>query len=196
MQEYIMCISIGACLIMMVFTFITDSLSKRRKHLLFSMSVAVMFQSISDQLADFYNGNASMLGLVVTRVSKFLVYGINIVFVYVFCLYLKDLLVDEEKREPPKTIKLAEYLLSVGAIVLGIAQFTGLYYKFDEQNNYLRMPGYAISYFFPMTATVLLLITTVTHRESIRKRLYIPFIVFMVTPLLTSVVRFFRTKYH
>lgn len=191
MQEYIMCISIGACLIMMVFTFITDSLSKRRKYLLFSMSAAVMLQSISDQLADFYNGNASMLGLVMTRVSKFLVYGINIVFVYVFCLYLKDLLVDEKKLEPPRAIKLAEYLLSVGAIVLVIAQFTGLYYKFDEQNNYLRMPGYAISYFFPMTATVLLLITTVTHRESIRKRLYIPFILFMVTPLLTSVVRFF-----
>lgn len=191
MQEYTMCVSIGACLIMMVFTFITDSLSKRRKHLLFSLSATVMVQSISDQLADYFNGNTNSLAMVMTRASKFLVYGANILFVYIFCLYLKDLLSAKRKNgEPPKTIKVAEYLLSVGAIILTISQFTGLYYTFDSNNNYIRGSGYAISYLFPMTATILLLITTIRHRGSIRKRLIVPFVVFMATPLLTSVVRF------
>lgn len=187
--------SIGACLIMLVFTFTTDSLSLKRKRLLFYMTIVVMVQAISDSLADYYNGQTSNIGICFTRVCKFLVYGTNILIVFIFCQYLKDLLLVEGKMEKTPNslkfaLKFAEYLLSVGGIVLIISQPTGLYYYYDQNNTYQRSVGYAISYVFPMVATLLLLITTVWYRHNLRKRLFIPFILFMVTPIITSVMRF------
>lgn len=191
MQEYTMFISIGVCLVLMIFTFITDSISRKRKQLLFTLAAFAMLQSISDQLADLYNGDISTLGICITRIGKFLVYGANIAFVYFFCLYLKDLLIVEGKmKEPPKSLRVVEHILSLGVLTLLISQLTGLYYVFDDGNVYLRSQYYFISYIFPMLSTFILLATTIKYRKHLRKRLFLPLLLFQITPLITSALRF------
>lgn len=195
MQEYIMFISVGVCLILMVFTFITDSIARKRKQILFALAASAMLQSISDQLADLFNGDVSMLGLWITRISKFMVYGMNIAFVYLFCLYLKDLLIVEGKmKEPPKSLRVVEYISSLGVLALLLSQLTGLYYTFDSQNMYTRSQYYLISYIFPMSSTLILFVTTIKYRKHLRKRLFLPLLLFQITPVVTSVLRFVAHK--
>ena len=192
MQEYIMFISVGVCLILMVFTFITDSIARKRKQILFALAASTMLQSISDQLADFFNGDISTFGIWITRLGKFIVYGMNIAFVYFFCLYLEDLLiVDGKVKETPRSLKLVEYISSLGVLTLLISQITGLYYTFGDNNVYTRSQYYGISYIFPMGSTLILLVTTVRYRKHLRKRLLLPLLLFQITPIITSILRFF-----
>ena len=193
MQEYIVYALVGICSILILFSFITDSLSKKRKFLLSLMTFAAMILLVSGQLANYYDGNTSLSGILIARISRFLKYGMNLVISYIYCQYLKDLLKIEGKvQRLPKSLKIADYILIAGTILLFIAQSTGLYYTYDNHNIYHRSSGYFISYILPSCAILVLLFTIIRYRKSIRKRLFILFILFTTAPMASSILHLFR----
>lgn len=169
-QQFLAPFLIGICAILMIFLAITDSLSKKRKQILFAMAFSSMMLVISEQLARSFDGNTSTIGFIVARTSKFFNYGLNLLIVYIFAQYLKDMLVKEGNlKEAPKSIKIIDYILIAGGILLVISQFTGLYYTYDAANVYRRSKFYGISYLFSSITIVMLAVNIIKYKKAIRK---------------------------
>ena len=78
--------------------------------------------------------------------------------------YLKDLYRDRTEHQPaPLSLKLCDALFALGALLIVISQFTGLFYTFDEQNIYHRAPTYTLSYLAP----TLIVLLTEKHSSSL-----------------------------
>lgn len=192
MQEHIIFALIGICFILMVFLPITDSISKKRRCLLFFMTLATMILIVSSWLSALYNGDTSTAGTYITRISRFFKYGMNPLIIYVFGLYLENFLTVEgglEKR--PNGLKIANYILTTSGFMLFLSQFTNLYYYFDENNIYHRASWNFVSYIFPIVAIAVLLVTLIQHRQNLKKRLLLPLLLFTIMPPISSIFYLF-----
>ena len=191
-REYIMFTLVGICLILIVFAFITKSMSKKRKLILILMASTAIVQLISDRLSYHYNGDITALGVILTRVSKFLAYAAYLFIIYIFNKYVNDLLLTEgELPETPKLLRLTELILAIGTTVLIVSQFTGFYYFYDENNVYTRASGYFVSYLFPTFTIIVQLVAIIKYRKNLRKKLFTPILLFTIMPLVASVFQFF-----
>lgn len=192
MQEHIIFALIGICFILTVFLPITDSISKKRRCLLFFMTLATMILIVSSWLSTLYNGDISTAGVYIARISRFFKYGMNPLIIYVFGLYLENFLTVEgglEKR--PNGLKIANYILATDGFMLFLSQFTNLYYYFDENNIYHRASWNFVSYIFPIAAIVVLLVTLIQHRQNLKKRLLLPLLFFTIMPPISSIFYLF-----
>ena len=191
LYEYIMFAQIGICSILMIFSFLTDSMSNRRKFSLFFMAMSAILLLVSDKLADDYNGIVSTTGIIITRISKFLEYGLFLVIIYIFGQYLKDLFMVEGKLDKiPKQLKIADYIILAAIFFLILSQPTGLYYSYNEMNLYHRSRVNLLSYLFSFIALIIQLSLIINYRKKLRKRLLLPLLLFAIMPLLTSILHF------
>ena len=191
-QLDLMLVMIGVCGILALMAMLTKTLSPKRRHALVALEMSVMLLLFFDRLAYLYRGDVSSLGLVMTRLSNFMVFFFTLFMIHAVNLYLVDLIRrDGEMRTAPKPLIAVEALFLAGVILLIIAQFTGLYYTFDDQNRYQRAPGFIICYLFPMVMTALQLVVVVRNRENIQGRIRVPILLFMILPYVASIAQIF-----
>ncbi len=189
-RDSIMWALFGICGISMMYAFITNSMTKRRKYVLTGMGLIGISLLITSKLASTYNGSTDMLKARLAMISKFMVYGLQLLIVFVFNVYLKDLFLHEgNEKEVPKGLKCADFVIISGGITLVISRFFGFYYTF-ENNVYVRTKGYAISYVFPMVALILQLAVIIRHRKKLR-RLLLPLLAFTIAPIGASIIQYF-----
>ena len=185
---------IGVCAVLVIFVYITDTLSKKRKILLSCMALSTMLLIIADRLSDIYDGVA--INGYIVRTSKFLAYALNLVIIFFFTQYLKDLLLRESKIvKVPKSIKVVEYILAAAAATLVVSQFIGIYYYYDEANKYHRGSFYPGSYLYAFSALVVLVYVIAKHRDHLRRRLIVPLLLFTIMPVVTSIIHFLVDQY-
>jgi hypothetical protein len=155
LQEYLVFVSGGICITLMLFSFINKSLSNRRKYSLFFISAFTLLLLASDWLFKIYNGDSRSLQSFIGRIAKFSVYFQFLLIIFSFNQYLKDLFTNEGKsKQVPQLVKYVDIIIIVGIITLGISQFTGLYYTY-ENNVYHRADGFIIAYTFPIISLTL-----------------------------------------
>ena len=98
-QEYMMCAAIGVCMTLVLFSFITESLSRRKKCALFLMALSSIMLLVSNKLVTIYNGSTNDVEYFIARTSKFFVYFLFLAVIYMFGHYLKDLFLKDGKLE-------------------------------------------------------------------------------------------------
>lgn len=187
-RNAIMFVLVGACIILMICSLISDSISKRKRYSICLMSLSAMILLIADRLASLCNGSTCSIGFFVLRVSKFLVYCLFLIIILLFNHYLKDLLI--KGNEIPRRLKCVEIVVAIGETMLTISQFTGIYYVFID-NTYQRENGYLIAYTFPAIALLIQLSTIIHYRANLSKRLLVPLVMFIVMPLIASMIQIF-----
>ena len=190
MQGYMVAMQIGICVVLMLFSFITDSLSKRRKRILFGLVFAAVCLIISEQLARVYDGDTGIIGIYVARISKFLNYELNLLNIFVFGLYVKDTIRDDEDDRMPKSLIVNNCVLLAGAITVVISQFTGLYYHYSDSNRYQRGHFYVLSYIYSSIAIIILAANIIKKRQKFTKKLFLPFLAFTLAPMAASIAHF------
>ncbi len=192
LREIMVCVLIGICSVLVVFLFITDSLTKKRKRILFAIVFASMLLVLSEELAYLYDGIPGKAAFFITRISKFFNYGLNLSIIYAFAQYLKDMLRNEGKlEEMPKNFKLTEQILLVGEVLVIFSQFTKFYYFYDANNVYHRSNFYGISYIFSSVTILILTANVIRFRKIFSKKLFLPFLMFTLAPLVASIAHFF-----
>ena len=195
LHECIIFAQIGICLILMIFSFLTDSMSNRRKFSLFFMAMSAIALLVSDKLADDFNGDTSTFGIITTHISKFMEYGSFLIIIYLFGHYLKDLFMVEGKLDDiPKRLKISDFIIFVAIFFLILAQPTELYYSFNEINLYHRSKFNILSYIFPIFALSIQLSVIINYRRKLRKRLLLPLLLFTIMPIATAILHFFVTE--
>ena len=186
---------IEVCIVLIIFIHITDTISRKRKMLLSVIALAAMFLIIADSSSDAYNAATTIIGGCIVRISKFLAYGLNLVIIFTFTQYLKDLLMEGGLKKTPISIKVVECIMAIAAIALIASQFLGIYYYYDKTNTYHRGWFYPGSYMFAFVALIVLVYAIAKYRKNLRKRLIMPLLLFTIMPVATATVHFFIDQY-
>ena len=182
----------GACGVLIILTQSTKTLTKRRKGALLYMQISAMILLIADRFAYLYRGDESQTGYWMVRVCNFLVYLLYLTLAHAFNQYLMELYRNEvHLAKLPKRFAIGEALFTLGVIFLGISQITGWYYTFDSSNRYQRGPFIALAYIFPLSMIALQFSVNVQYRKRIRRRTYVPILLFTVFPFIACILQFF-----
>ena len=182
----------GACGVLIILTQSTKTLTKRRKGALLYMQISAMILLIADRFAYLYRGDESQTGYWMVRVCNFLVYLLSLTLAHAFNQYLMELYRNEvHLAKLPKRFAVGEALFTLGVIFLGISQITGWYYTFDSSNRYQRGPFIVLAYIFPLSMIALQFSVNVQYRKRIRRRTYVPILLFTVFPFIACILQFF-----
>ncbi len=111
-----------------------------------------------DSLAYIFRGSTFGIGFYIVRISNFLVFALNYFNTFFFCYYsaefIKSDILDFKvlfsprsaiKNGVPVHLFIVFYICVIGITLTIVSQFTGLFYYFDELNNYHRSSLYPIS---------------------------------------------------
>lgn len=190
-QLDIMLVMVGICGALAYLTTMTAALSRKRKWILSLMELSATLLLLCDRFAYIYDGDASTVGIWMTRVCNFMVYFCILLASLMVTLYLIDLYSVEGKlRVTPKRLNICIYLAAIGAVLLVISQFTGLYYSFDAHNQYQRAAGNAISYVVPLSIAALQASVILQHRKLLSRGITIALLLNLIVPVIASIVQF------
>lgn len=191
-QLNIMLVLSSICGLMAFFVAITKTLPPVRKKILLAFELCAMFLLISDRFAYFFRGDTSQLGYWMVRISNYMTFLLFLAVVFFFTLFLIDLLRNEGSLPAaPLRLNISCGLCAVGALLLTLSQFTGLYYTFDENNNYQRADGFLISYLIPVCVLLLNLSVVLKYFRQIGRLLRTSILLFSIVPLLAAIVQVF-----
>ena len=148
---------VSICLIIAVFTAVNTIMSKRRKIIMFMMQLGAVIWLEADRVAYMFHGIPGREGYIAVRVSNCLVFMMTVFVLFTISLYLQDVLKNEGGiQKVPLALNIADALAVLAMLLVLISQFTGLYYTFDENNNYQRSDLYFISYIFLFVSVCLI----------------------------------------
>ena len=146
-----------------------------------------------DSLAYIYCGSSSHIYYVMARLSNGLVYMTSMLILSVYAMYVAVRAFGDfsiRRHAPARGRLIACFLLSAtGVILVIVSQFTGLYYSFDELNNYRRGPGFLLSLFFPVAVAILVATILVQYRKKLGKWQLLALSSYLILPAAGMVVQ-------
>ena len=182
----------GCCGILAIMTLMPKFMSKKRRSILVLMEVSSMFLLLCDRLAYIYRGNPSDFGCLMVRLTNGMCYFISLLITLLVTHILRDIFKNEGGMlKVPKRLAACDVVFTIGAILVVISQFTGLYYTFDAQNNYQRAPLNFISYIFPLIMVIIQETAIIQHRKRLKTGLVVALVLSIIMPTLASVLQFF-----
>ena len=134
------------CMTVAIFVCFTKTISLKRRAVLLVTELSAAFLLIADRYSYLYRGVETQTGWWVVRISNFLVYVLILVIVFTFNCYLVDLYQNTADSEVPMRLRIGEIILVTGVVLVIFSQFTGIYYTFDEHNQYQRSTYFFFSY--------------------------------------------------
>ena len=182
----------GICAIIMLLTLITKNMSRSRKMVIFFLELSALCLLIAVEFSYTYRGTPGHFAYIVVRLSKILDHFFALMTIFVFNIYMKDVFLHEVGlKKSPVLLNIVDFIFLLGISCLVVAEFFGLYYKIDETNNYVRQNGRIVSYIIPFVSLSLQLVCLIYHRKKIPWRNFLPLVLFIVFPMIMSVLQFF-----
>ena len=189
-QLDLMLILSGISVTTALFMALSKSLDRERKIFLILTNVCAVLLLFFDRLAYIYRGDTSDTGFWMVRISNFVVFAMILMIVWAFNHYVRDIYSDETGfSKIPLRLKLVDLLVMLGLILLAVSQQTGLYYTFDEFNNYQRSPLFFISMAIPCAVLLMQLTVVVQYHKYFRNGLFISLILFTTLPLVAGILQ-------
>lgn len=172
------------------FMALSKSLDKERKFYLILTNIFAVLLLHFDRASYIYRGDTSEMGYWMVRISNFIVFCMVLMIVWAFNHYVRDIYSDETGiKKIPFRLRLIDYLVLAGLVLLIISQFTGLYYTFDSGNHYVRSPFFIISMIIPLTMLLLQLSVILQYHKYFKNGLLISLILFTTLPLIAGLLQ-------
>ncbi|MCR5253145.1 MAG: HD domain-containing protein [Treponema sp.] len=191
-QMNIMLALCAVCATMAVLLLLTRFLPKKRKWILIGMELSATLLLFFDRLGYQYGGNPGSLGYVLVRLSNFGVFFITSGIVFLFNLYLIDLLSRKASVSYiPKRLNFVTITSSIGMLLSVVTVFTGLYYSFDSNNVYHRGKYFLISYIIPVICPIIQFTVITEYRKSFSRFIYTALLLYIFLPISMGILQIF-----
>ena len=190
-QLNIMLMLSGICVTIAIFTFFTNSLSKKRKKIMICLELSAACLLSSDRFAYIYRGDVSTMGYYMVRISNYLVFAMSLTVLFFFNEYLIDMYENEGNIKRIRRLLFCRYLYVAGMVMLIVSQFTGFYYYFDEMNRYVRGPGFIICYLIPVVIMAIEYTVIFQYRDCLSKGITVSIFLFTVIPIVATAIQLF-----
>ena len=191
-QLDIMLMMSSVCAAIAFFIAISRTASPQRKRALLLLMLSSTALLLADRFVYIYNGDTSIVGFWVMRICNFEVYFFALIITYAFTMYLSDVCISEGWYDTmPKRLRVCAILLIIGAVLVIVSQFTGLYYTFDEHNHYQRAPGFIICYIVPAAVYAMLISIIFQNFGKMRPVIRVSLLVFIIGPIISAIFQAF-----
>lgn len=180
------------CFLQIIFALIMKIEQKEKKWSLIAVNLCTMLLLLADRYAYIYRGNTTEVGYYVVRISNFTVFAMNYLVLDAYNSYLISVLKPlGTQKELIKVLKFVRPVVIIGVILIGISQFFGFYYTFDENNRYQRADGFLICYIIPLIIMVFYLFVFEKVKKVMRKSVFFSLFFFSLFPIVAAVLQLF-----
>lgn len=183
-------------LISAICMFLSRNFDKKKGIWMTSMLIACTLLLASDALAYAYRGGSGSVSYWMVRITNFAVFFLSDVILFLFHGYVCNCLFSGRTYKNSTVTRICfvtVYVLAViGAILVIISQFTGLYYTIDADNIYHRSNYFFISLITPMLGMLIDVFLIVRYRKNLNKEIFISLILYIVLPLTAEIVQAFN----
>ena len=173
-----------------LFLALSKSIDKERRIFLILTNIFSFVLLMADRATYIYQGDTSEFGYWMVRISNFLDYAMILTILWAFNHYVRDIYKDETGiKKVPLRLRITDYLVITGLVLLVISRFTGLYYTIDANNNYQRAPGFVLGMIIPLVIVLMQLSVAIQYRKHFRTGLFISLILFTTIPLIAGIIQ-------
>lgn len=191
-QISVMLFMSGMCGILAVMTLLSKSLPVKTRAILASMEISAMFLLLFDRFAYKYQGDTSMLGFYMVRISNCMVYALSLVIPFCITRFIINLLKTDVKIvKKPLQLTIADYLFAIGMTLVLADQFIEFYYSFDETNHYYREPFFTVCYCVPLLIVILQEWVIIQNFKKLKRPIAVSMIISIALPTIASVFQIF-----
>ena len=194
-REHQMNIMLALCAIcanMAILLMFTRFLTPRRRLILILMEVAATLLLGFDRAAYLYKGDISDVAYIMVRLSNFMVFFLTSAIVFIFNIYITDLLLNEGKLEVvPKRLKFIQVITIIGMLMAVVSHFTGLYYYIDSNNVYHRGPGFLLCYVIPVIAPIVQFSVIRAYKKKFSRLIYVSLTLYVFIPIIVGIIQIF-----
>ena len=154
-----------------------------------------------DALAYIFRGSNNGIGFYIVRVSNFFVFALNYFNTFFFCFYsaefIKSDLLDFKllgnprrgiREGVPVHLYIVFYICLIGILLTIVSQFTGLFYYFDEANNYHRSSLYPVSIVIGLSPGLITWAMLFQSQKRLQKNALISLAIYPLFPILGIVL--------
>ena len=170
----------------LVYSVSRDSLRIRKKIVL-SLNVSCGTMLICEYLFYVYMGSTNPVDVLIMRVVNAAVYILIVLLMYLYAMLVAVRLFGrfDLKQDMPcrGRFKAVCVIAVIGFLLVGVSQFTGLYYYFDENNVYQRGSFFWLASVIPMLGAFLVSTVIIQYRERISRSQLLVMISYLVLPL-------------
>lgn len=189
-QLDLMLVLSGISAVVALFLALTKSIDRERKIFLILTNIFSFFLLQFDRATFIYQGAAGEFGYWMVRISNFMVYAMLLLIMWAFNHYVRDIYRDETGfKKIPLRLKLIDYLVIAGLVLIVISQFTGLYYTIDANNNYQRSPGFVFGSVIPLAILLMQLSVVAQYRKHFRTGLFLSLVLFTTLPIIAGLIQ-------
>ena len=160
---------------------------KRRWMIVMQLTASVMM--LSDAAADLFNGAPGAVGWWMVRISNFVLFLLTDITMLAFTQYLCVCLLTPEECRSIKRVRAARALGWIGATLVCLNLFTGLYYGFDAANVYHRNEGFWISLTIPVLCALADSSLLLQYRERVSMRQRVATGSYILLPLIGAMIQ-------
>ncbi|WP_242837137.1 HD-GYP domain-containing protein [Eubacterium xylanophilum] len=180
------------CANMAILLMFTRFLTPRRRLILILMEVAATLLLGFDRAAYLYKGDISDVAYIMVRLSNFMVFFLTSAIVFIFNIYITDLLLNEGKLEVvPKRLKFIQVITIIGMLMAVVSHFTGLYYYIDSNNVYHRGPGFLLCYVIPVIAPIVQFSVIRAYKKKFSRLIYVSLTLYVFIPIIVGIIQIF-----
>ena len=189
------------CLQVGVFLLSGHKFRNNSRRTLILLQFITAFLLFCDALAYIFRGSTYGVGFYIVRISNFLVFALNYFSTFFFCFYCaefikSDVLDFKVLCKPRATLKdgvpvhlyIVLYICLIGIILTIVSQFTGLYYYFDEANNYHRSSLYPVSIVFGLSPGLITWVMLFQYKKNLQKNVLISLAFYPLFPIFGIVL--------
>lgn len=181
----------GFICVMLAIIIIMNGYERKSWNLLKWMTISVSGIFFSDACAYIFRGETSLLAMVFTRSSNFMVFLLNVVLVSMFIHYVYCLL-QEKGVVPGKIYKNVVGICVILNIVILITNlFTKWMYYFDETNSYHRNIGWYVYTVLGLICILTGCVMSIRYRKAIRKTMLVALLFYSVAPVIAIIIQAF-----
>lgn len=157
------------------------------KRMLFS-TAGIFF---AETCAYIFRGNTDGLSIVMTRISNFIVFFLNIILIYLFMNYMYSLL--REKGVVPGNVyrNVVNVCVAIVTVILFANVFIKWMYYFDKDNYYHRNTMWYVYTALNLICILTSSIMCIRYRKSVRKTMLASLLIYSLAPVITIILQTF-----
>jgi diguanylate cyclase (GGDEF)-like protein len=186
----------GAVLCVIAFFCVVADKETRRvqRYVKIGMQLCCMVLMISDSLYMGLRGNPADWVYYIVRVSKYLVFFSNYIYMMLIVVYLWQLICDE--GEPmPKRLYIVDALSIFSILMITISLFNGMIYYFDEGNMYHRSTFYALIQLAVVGQIIVIFTVYIQYRKRLSRFVSGAIIAYFVLSTVTTLLVVLKTPF-
>lgn len=192
-QLDIMLFLIGVCTVLSLSILVAKPIPAKSRGILAGMAVASAMLLVFERIAYMFRGDVSELGYNMVRIGNGLSFFFLLLIPFLVTQYLKDLYGknDDDVGKTSAVLKAADAAFAVGALLLLVSQFTGLYYTFDATNTYQRSDWLVLSYIPPLAMVTFQVISLIWERRCLSREMFAALLMSLVLPIAAAIGQLF-----